>query len=97
MAGAGPGTDVQLSQVPRCLRSPGPQILKKRNGDMPDTRPGPGDTAVNIPGKACLQGTFVEMGKGEHIIDKLGTFLVVVRIRPGKQRIMGWGEGQCYK
>jgi len=31
---------------------------------------GLGDTAVNSSGEACLQGTFAEMGKGEHVINK---------------------------
>lgn len=59
-----PGHDVQLNRVPRWLRSPGPQVLKNRDGAMPDTRWRLGDRAVNISGKVCLQGTSVGMGRG---------------------------------
>lgn len=69
MAGARPDTRSASETDPRCLRSPVPQIVKKQRGDMLDTSLGLGDTAVNISGEVCLQGTFVEMGKGEHIIN----------------------------
>lgn len=49
---------------PRWWRGPGPWILKKHKGAVPDTSLSLGDTAVNISGKACLQGM------GEHIINK---------------------------
>lgn len=64
MAGARPDTGSASETDPRWLRSPVPQIVKKQRGDMPDTSLGLGDTAVNISGEACLQGTFVEMGRG---------------------------------
>lgn len=70
-----------------------PTDLKERSGDMPDRRSGPGDTAVNISGQACLQGAFAAMGKGE----QLGTLLVVLRDEARESENNGWGEGQHYK
>lgn len=70
MVGVGLGIDVQLNQVFRWLRNFGLQILKKRSGVMLDIRWRLGNWVVNILGKVCLQGIFVEIGQGEYIINK---------------------------